>query len=153
MLVVACAGLALVQTRAATALWQDDLTLYAASVVADSTDGRALYHYAHAVRKREGCRAAVPLLARATKLAPAYPRAQRNLAGCLLDLDEPKLAVEPATRAVALEPMVAAHHYNLGAALALSGERERGVAELARTLQLNPTHAAARKLLTQLGAR
>jgi protein O-mannosyl-transferase len=147
-----CAVLALVQTRIAAASWQDDLTLYAASVVADPTDGRALYHYAHAVRKREGCRVAVPLLARATKLDPSYPRAQRNLAGCLLDLGEPKLAIAPATRAVALEPTVAAHHYNLGAALALSGDRERGVVELGRALQLNPTHAAARKLLTQLKA-
>ena len=152
ILLAACAALALVQTRAAAALWQDDLTLYAASVVADPTDGRALYHYAHAVRKRAGCRAAVPLLARATKLDPSYPRAQRNLAGCLLDLGEAKLAVAPAERAVALEPMVAAHHYNLGAALALSGDRERGVVELRRALELNPAHAATRKLLTQLNA-
>ncbi len=150
VLIAACAVLALLQTRAAAAVWYDDLKLYGASVVADPTDGRALYHYAHAVRKRDGCRAAVPLLARATKLDPSYPRAQRNLAGCLLDLGEPQLAIAPATRAVALEPTVAAHHYNLGAALALSGDRERGVAELDRALQLNPMHAAARQLLTQL---
>jgi tetratricopeptide (TPR) repeat protein len=150
VLIAVCAALALLQTHAAAALWQDDLTLYAASVVADPTDGRALYHYAHAVRKRDGCRAAVPLLARASQLDPRYPRSQRNLAGCLLDLNEAALAVVPATRAVELEPMVAAHHYNLGAALALSGQRDRGVAELHRALQLEPTHAAARKLLTRL---
>ena len=153
VLLGACAALALVQTHAAAALWHDDLTLYAASVVADPTDGRALYHYAHAVRKREGCQAAVPLLERATKLDPTYARAQRNLAGCLLDLGQPKLAVAPARLAARLEPTVAAHHYNLGAALVLSGDRDRGVLELRRALQLNPTHAPARKLLTQLNAR
>lgn len=152
VLLAAGAALALLQTYVAARLWHDDLTLYAASVVADPSDGRALYHYAHAVRKRHGCRAAVPLLAHAIELDPSYPRALRNLAGCLLDLGQPKLAVAPATRAVALEPLVAAHHYNLGAALALSGERDRGVVELVRTLQLNPAHAAARQLLAQLKA-
>jgi hypothetical protein len=137
----------LLQTRAAAALWVDDLTLYGASVEANAEDGRALYHYAHAVRRRSGCGESVALFFRATQLDPSYPRAQRNLAGCLLDLGDPRRAVAPARRAVELEPEVASHHYNLGAALLGSGERERGVAELRRTLELDPSHRAARQLL------
>jgi tetratricopeptide (TPR) repeat protein len=142
--------LCLLQTRTAAALWVDDLTLYGASVEAAPEDGRALYHYAHAVRRRSGCSGAVALFFRAAQLDPSYPRAQRNLAGCLLDLGEPRRAVTPALRAVELEPEVASHHYNLGAALVGSGDRERGQAELRRALELDPGHRAARRLLAEL---
>jgi tetratricopeptide (TPR) repeat protein len=147
-----CAGLSLAQTSSAAALWRDDLTLYAASVRADPRDGRALYHYAHAVRRRSGCGDAVALFSQAVDLDPSYPRAQRNLAGCLLDLGQPRLAVGPAQRAVALEPSVASHRYNLGAALALSGQRELGISELRRALELDPTHASAQRLLARLNS-
>jgi hypothetical protein len=142
--------LCVLQTRAAAALWRDDLTLYGGSVEAAPDDGRALYHYAHAVRRRSGCAESVALFFRATQLDPSYPRAQRNLAACLLDLGDPARAVTPALRAVQLEPTVASHHYNLGAALLGSGERERGVAELRRTLELDPSHRAARQLLAKV---
>ena len=142
--------LCVLQTRLAAAHWVDDLTLYGASVEAAPEDGRALYHYAHAVRRRSGCAESVALFFRATQLDPSYPRAQRNLAGCLLDLGEPRRAVAPALRAVALEPNGASHRYNLGAALLGSGERERGIAELRRALQLDPSHRAARQLLAEL---
>lgn len=138
------------QTRAAAALWASDLTLYGASVEENPEDGRALYHYAHAVRRRSGCGEAVALFFRATQLDPSYPRAQRNLAGCLLDLGDPRSAVAPAQRAVELEPQVASHRYNLGAALLGSGQRERGVAELRRALELDPNHRAARQLLSKV---
>ncbi len=146
------AALGLLQTRSAAQLWRDDLTLYSASVEADPQDARALYHYAHASRQRSGCRAAVPLLARAVEIEPGYARAQRNLAGCWIDLGRPELAIAPAERAVALEPLIASHHYNLGTALAYSGDRARGLAELRRALELDPGHAGARALAAQLAA-
>lgn len=148
-----CVLLGLAQTRLAAANFHDDLTLYEASVLAAPDDGRALYHYAHAVRERSGCAGALGLLLRATQLDPSYARAQRNLAGCLLDLGEAARAVEPAERAVALEPEVASHRYNLGAALIGAGQRARGVAQLKRALALDPSHASAQRLLARLGER
>jgi tetratricopeptide (TPR) repeat protein len=146
-----CVLLSLAQTRLAAASFHDDLALYEASVVADPDDGRALYHYAHAVRERSGCSGALGFLLRATQLDPGYARAQRNLAACLLDLGEPARAVQPAERAVALEPQVASHRYNLAAALIGAGQRARGVAQLKQALALDPSHAAARRLLASLG--
>jgi hypothetical protein len=150
LVAAAVALLCVVQTRSAAALWASDLTLYGSSVEAAPEDGRALYHYAHAVRRRSGCAESVALFFRATQLDASYPRAQRNLAACLLDLGEPARALTPALRAVELEPTVASHHYNLGAALLGSGERARGIAELRRTLELDPGHRAARQLLAKI---
>jgi len=149
--VALCVLLGAAQTRLAAANFHDDLALYEASVLAAPDDGRALYHYAYAVRERAGCSGAIGFLLRATQLDPGYARAQRNLAGCLLDLGQPVRAVEPAERAVALEPEVASHRYNLGAALIGAGQRQRGVAQLKRALALDPGHAAARRLLNGLG--
>jgi tetratricopeptide (TPR) repeat protein len=150
LVVVASALMALLLTRQAAANFRDDLTLYGASVDAAPEDGRALYHLAHAVRKRRGCSGAVELLARAVELDPGYARAQRNLAGCLLELGQPRRALAPARRAVELEPRVASHHYNLGAALLGSGQRGPALAELERALELEPDHALARGLRARL---
>lgn len=146
-----CVLLGLAQTRLAAANFRDDLTLYGASASAGPDDGRALYHYAHAVRMRSGCAGAVALLFRATQLDPSYARAQRNLAGCLLELGQPARALKPAERAVRLEPLVAAHRYNWGAVLLATGQQARGVAELRRALELDPNHRAARRLLASQG--
>jgi hypothetical protein len=145
-------GYEVLATRAAAQLWRDDLTLYTDSVERQPEDGRALYHLAHATRRRDGCGVAVALFARAAQLDPDYPRSWRNLAGCLLNLGRPDAAVEPATRAIALEPGVASHHYNLGAALAGAGLLDRAIDELETALRLSPDHALARDLLDQVRA-
>jgi tetratricopeptide (TPR) repeat protein len=150
IVVAASALMALLLTRQAAANFRDDLALYAASAEASPDDGRALYHLAHAVRKRRGCAGATALLARAVELEPGYARAQRNLAGCLLELGQPRRALAPARRAVELEPRVASHHYNLGAALLGSGQRGPALRELERALELEPGHALARRLVASL---
>ena len=137
-------------THRAAAKWHDDLALYGDAVARGPGDGRALYHLAFAVQRRRGCARAVDLFARAAALDPRYARAQRNHAGCLLQLGRPAEAVAPASRAVALEPWIAAHHHNLGAALVLSGETARGRAELEVALRLDPAHRGARALLDDL---
>lgn len=137
-------------THRAALKWRDDLALYGDSVARNPRDGRALYHLAFAVQRREGCGRALALFARAAALDPRYPRAQRNHAACLLQLGRPAEAIAPAARAVALEPSVAAHRYNLGAALVLSGDVPRGRAELETALHLDPAHRGARSLLDDL---
>ncbi|HEX2875325.1 MAG TPA: hypothetical protein VHP33_28935 [Polyangiaceae bacterium] len=141
----------LLSTRQAAAAFHDDLTLYEASVRADPDDGRALYHLAHAVRTRQGCAGAIELLVRAVERAPSYARAQRNVAGCWLNLGQPARALPAAERAVQLEPQVASHRYNLGAALLGTGARERGIEQLRTALRLDPTHTPSRRLLASIG--
>ena len=156
-LVRACVALTVVllatgalRTRGEALAWHDDLALYGASVEAHPEDGRALYHLGHAIYARRGCAAALPYYDAAAQHAPAYARASRNLAGCLINLGRPGDAIAPARLAVLLEPEDSSQQYNLGAALALSGHSDEAMAVLARALVLDPKHARAAALLARL---
>lgn len=142
--------LGVVRSRTDAATWHDDVTLYAASVEARPEDGRALYHLGHAVQRRDGCARSLPFFAAATRFAPDYVRAWRNLAACFIDVGRPADAVAPARRAVQLSPTEASQRYNLGAALVLSGQREAGAVELREALRLDPSYARARTFLEHM---
>jgi hypothetical protein len=144
-------GLA-VRTSAEAAHWKDESTLFVSDVIRLPGDGRALFHLAVDVQRREGCGEAVALFGRATQLAPDYVRAWHNFAGCLIRQGRFAEAVEPARRAVALDPENARRHYNLGVALGGSGDAAEAAASFERAAKLDPGYAPARRELERLRA-
>ncbi len=148
----ACAVLAF-RTSAEAALWRDEASLFGADVQRLPGDGRALFHFAVDVQRREGCAAALPLFARAAELAPGYVRAWHNLAGCLVRERRFAEAVGPARRAVALDPGTPRRHYNLGLALAGAGDPAGAEACFARAVALDPGYAPAQKELLEVRRR
>ena len=137
-------------TFAAAADWATDLKLYGAEVDRDPNNGIAFYHLGYAVQRRQGCEPALPLFERSAQLAPRYPRAFHDLAGCLIDQRRHAEAVAPAREAVLLEPGNARNHYNLALALLNSGQQDVGRAALDKAIALEPTFGPAQRLLMQL---
>jgi tetratricopeptide (TPR) repeat protein len=101
---VALPAMLVLSTLSEAANWRSDLSLYQADLLRDPENGIAHYHYGYAVLRRRGCGEALPIFLAATRLAPSYARGWHNVAGCLENLGRAAEAVEPARRAVELEP-------------------------------------------------
>jgi tetratricopeptide (TPR) repeat protein len=129
------------------AAWRDEASLFGADVERYPSDGRALFHFAVDEQRRKGCGPALPLFVRATQLAPDYVRAWHNVAGCLLRLGRHADAIEPARRAVELDPTNPRRHYNLGLALAGAGDTTAARASFERALAIDPAFMPARQEL------
>ena len=113
-------------SAAQAARWKTALDLFGADLPEGDRDARVLYHYGVAVARAHGCPAALGLFVRAAELEPGYSRAWHNVTGCLLQMGLPREAVEPARRALRLDPRDPRNVINLGTAYALSGDRPRG---------------------------
>jgi tetratricopeptide (TPR) repeat protein len=133
--------------------WRSNLTLYAADVARDRSNGYAMYHLGTAVLSAEGCADALPLFVQATRLAPSYERPWHNAAGCLIELGRANEATVFGERSVALAPRNARARYNLAVSLFASGDFERSIEQLRRSLALEPSYAPARRALAELQAR
>ncbi|MFO0626526.1 MAG: hypothetical protein U0325_13005 [Polyangiales bacterium] len=120
------------------ARWRRALDLYAPDVEEAPDDGRVLYNYGVAVAQAQGCGAALPIFQRAAARTGDDGRAWNNVAGCLLLLHRPAEAVAPARRAVAVLPGDLNAALNLGAALALSGDRDGARPVLTRACAARP---------------
>jgi len=87
--------------------------------------------------------------------APGNPRAQVNLAECLLKLDRPAEALAPAQEAVRLRPDFPEARANLGIALARLGRPEEALPQCLEALRLQPNGAREHRnlggVLLQLG--
>jgi tetratricopeptide (TPR) repeat protein len=138
------------RTSDAAAQWRDEATLFGADVERLPNDGRALFHFAVDEQRRKGCGPALPLFVRAAELAPDYVRAWHNVAGCLLRLGRYADAIEPARRAVELDPRNPRRHFNLGLALAGAGDTREARASFERALAEDPGFLPARKELDGL---
>lgn len=132
--------------------WRSNLTLYQADVLRDPTNGRAMYHFAHAIRIRFGCQRAAGLFLRAARLDPTYLRSWQNAAGCLLELGRYREALEPAREAVKRAPALARMRYNLALALSFSHQRKEALKEVTEALALSPDYAPAQRLFFALQA-
>jgi hypothetical protein len=143
-------ALLVLSTSSAAATWSSDLSLYRADLLRDPANGIAHYHYGYAVLRRRGCGEALPIFLAATRLAPRYPRGWHNLAGCLENLGRAAEAVEPARRAVELEPDNARNQYNLAVALAARGDGIGAIYALQESLAREPSFKPARELLVDL---
>jgi Flp pilus assembly protein TadD len=117
----------------------------------DPDNGIAHYHYGYAVLRRRGCGEALPMFLAATRLAPGYARGWHNVAGCLENLGRAAEAVEPARRAVELEPDNARNQYNLAVGLAARDDRAGAMHALEECLALEPSFKPAQELLLGLG--
>ena len=143
--------LLVLRTSSAAANWQSDLSLYRADLLRDPDNGIAHYHYGYAVLRRRGCGEALPMFLAATRLAPGYARGWHNVAGCLENLGRAAEAVEPARRAVELEPDNARNQYNLAVGLAARDDRAGAMHALEECLALEPSFKPAQELLLGLG--
>ncbi len=137
-------------TSSAAANWSSDLSLYRSDLLRDPDNGIAHYHYGYAVLRRRGCDEALPNFLAATRLAPGYARGWHNLAGCLENLGRAVQAVEPARRAVELEPDNARNQYNLAVALAAGDDVTGATRALQACLALEPSFKPAQELLARL---
>ncbi len=130
--------------------WKDNWTLYRADVMRDPSNGRAMYHFAHAVRMRGGCQQAAGLFLRAAHLDPTYLRSWQNAAGCLLEIKRYREALEPARQAVKRAPSVARMRYNLALALFFTKQHSEALTEVTEALALSPDYAPAQRLFFAL---
>lgn len=122
---LACAGLFALISASQASHWKSGLTLFGADLPEGQNDARVLYHFGVSLARAQGCSAALGLFVRATEIEPTYWRAWHNVAGCLLQLDRPREAIEPARRALRLARSDVGNVLNLGSAYALSGQRAR----------------------------
>jgi tetratricopeptide (TPR) repeat protein len=148
---VALPAMLVLSTLSEAANWSSDLSLYQADLLRDPDNGIAHYHYGYAVLRRRGCSEALPIFLAATRLAPGYARGWHNVAGCLENLGRAAQAVEPARRAVELEPDNARNQYNLAVALAARGNRTGAMRALEECLAREPSFKPAPELLVELG--
>jgi tetratricopeptide (TPR) repeat protein len=85
---------------------------------------------------------AVPLLEQAKQIAPSDPRIRLALGRLYLHLDRAADAQKEFERAVALEPQVAADHFQLGQAYRKAGLAEKAKVEFAQAEKLNGSHSS-----------
>lgn len=154
LMVVALAALALCGVTLLTAIesskWSTAESLYGKAAEQEPQNGIARFHLGHARLKKYGCRFALRDFLLAWELAPEYPRASHNVAGCLLREGRAAEAVKPARAALSLMPQDASRHFNLAAALAGAGALEEAYAHVNRSLELSPEKDKARVLQQQL---
>lgn len=84
--------------------WASGVALFGADVDRAPDDPHALYHFGHAVWRRQGCREALPFYERAVIADPRYQRAWHNIAGCLINERRYDEAVRAGEHALALAP-------------------------------------------------
>ena len=147
---VALPAMLVLSTSSAAGNWGSDLSLYRADLLRDPNNGIAHYHYGYAVLRRRGCGEALPSFLAATRLAPGYARGWHNLAGCLENLGHAADAIEPARRAVELEPDNHRNQYNLAVALAARDDVTGAARALQECLALEPSFEPAQELLKGL---
>ncbi|WP_405226562.1 winged helix-turn-helix domain-containing protein [Lentisalinibacter sediminis] len=75
---------------------------------------------------------------RARELAPNSPLVLVFEAGYRIWTGDLEESIELSRRAIAVNPLAASYHYNLGATLILAGRAEEGLAELQQASALNP---------------
>jgi hypothetical protein len=119
-------------TAGEASLWVSSLSLFGADVDRAPNDPHSLYHFGHAVFRRQGCGAALPFYERAVTADPGYQRAWHNVAGCLINERRFEEAIPAAERALELAPNEPRAEYNLGTALVNAGRIAEGRAHLAR---------------------
>lgn len=114
--------------------------------------GEAHYQLGLALSRAGRAQEAAAELRQGRELIAASQREQT----ILLDMSEAKAALEKAEfaqaqamfrRVLKEQPSLAEAHYQLGLALAGSGESETAAAAFAKALELNPSHAGARQAL------
>lgn len=132
--------------------WHDERTLFGADVAEEPNNPYALYHLGVAAQASAGCRAALPLFARAAEILPSYDRAVHNLAGCLINAGLFEDALGPARRAVELRPAHAGARQNLAVALYRTGHVAEARAEVERGLALDPQRPGLVSLKRELDA-
>lgn len=119
---------------------------------------RGLWHLYHF--SIEELKTAKELFERAIALDPAFAQAHAQLAYCHIQLgfygaweerpDRMRDAIAFAKRALLLDSREPAARISLGRALALSGDREAGLAEARTAVELDENHAQARFALGQI---
>lgn len=89
---------------------------------------------------------------RAVSANPNNPRSWLNLASALVDQRKSEEALRAADTALRVRPHYAEAHYVRAIALVQLGRLEEARTDLRSALEIDPTHAAARELLTRLDA-
>ncbi|MGP8248183.1 MAG: tetratricopeptide repeat protein [Bryobacteraceae bacterium] len=90
-------------------------------------------------------------LEKAVRLAPANPEPHSNLCYVLGRLGRADEAIAQCREALRLKPEFPDADYNLGNALAAQGKKAEARAEFAKVLAANPSNAAARLAMENLG--
>ena len=132
----------------------------------DSDKAYRLYEKVHSYRPRSGQAyngmanvrhlqgsfgEALELYLKALEHAPDDPTILNNTGAAYLELEDVEKAYEMVSRALALYPMLAEAHYNMGRIFELVGAREEAIASYRRALSVNPNVAGAREALRALG--
>ncbi|HVU02659.1 MAG TPA: tetratricopeptide repeat protein [Polyangiaceae bacterium] len=139
-------------TLASGRAWRTEVSLFERDVAKDPHDARSLYHYAHALRVRSGCEAALPYFARSAVEDPGYARALHNVAGCLVTLHRFAEALPFAERAVELQPDDPGALVNLAAAEIGTGDPDSARRVIDQALRDAPRHEGALRLQRFLAA-
>jgi hypothetical protein len=145
-------------TSLEAAHWRDDRALYGADVARSPEDAQAIYHLGHAIRRQQGCEAALPHFRSAVGHDPELARAWHEIGWCLLSEGRHAESIEPSLRAIRLGYGPGSTFHNLGVALVRVGRVEDGIRSLEESLRRRPGNAgtlaelrAARERLASAG--
>jgi tetratricopeptide (TPR) repeat protein len=132
--------------------WQDDASVFRASLERDPHNPHAAFHLAHALHAHAGdCAAAAPLYHRALE---ADPRAGNNLQACLLDLGRIEEAARMGPRLAARDPENATPAANTARAHLRLRQLDPAEHWAREALRRNPDRARSWTLLGEvLGSR
>ena len=90
-------------------------------------------------------------LAEALRLSPANAETHNNYCYVLQHLRRMEEAMAQCRESLRLKPDLVDAHYNLGTAFAAQGRKAEALAEFSQVLAANPSHAASRRAIADLG--
>jgi tetratricopeptide (TPR) repeat protein len=88
---------------------------------------------------------------KALEFLPSDPTVLNNAGAAYLELGKAEEAYKMVSRALAIYPMLAEAHYNMGRIFELIGLREQAAESYRKALQVNPNVTGAEEALRALG--
>ncbi|MGH9660905.1 MAG: tetratricopeptide repeat protein [Bryobacteraceae bacterium] len=134
---------------ARTQVWVKEETLWAEAVMRSPAKVRPRIQLARVSTPER----ALALLEEARRIEPASAEIAAETGRVHIARNDPAKALEAFGRAVALSPRDPKSYNNRGLALLMLGQRDAGVADLRRALELDPCQFGARLNLRQIGER
>jgi tetratricopeptide (TPR) repeat protein len=137
-------------TVARNRVWADEVGLWGDAAAKAPLTWMPNYAFAEALRRRDGCAAALPAYRRALELDPRSGSTLTNLGTCLAALRRYSDAEPLLERALALEPRSPNLLNNLGQLARLTGRPEVARRRFAGALEIDPRHVPTRLSLAAL---